>query len=64
MIEEFVGVDTFKDYSIPEGTTGLFGRPAQTGAYIDTWYEVVPEEVKNGTAPEHSVPMWLMLHAR
>ena len=62
VIEEFVGMDTFKDYSIPEGTTGLFGRPAQTGAYIDTWYEVVPEEVKNGTAPEHSVPMWLMLH--
>ena len=51
VIEEFVGMDTFKDYSIPEGTTGLFGRPAQTGAYIDTWYEVVPEEVKNGTAP-------------
>lgn len=62
IIEEFAGQDTFKDYSIPEGTMGLFGRPAQVGAYIDTWYEVVPEEVKNGTAPEHSVPMWLMLH--
>ena len=62
VIEEFVGQETFKDYNIPEGTIGLFGRPAQTGAYIDTWYEVVPEEVKNGTAPDHSVPMWLMLH--
>ena len=61
-IEEFVGMDTFKDYAIPEGTIGLFGMPAQTGAYIDTWYEVLPEEVKNGSAPEHSVPMWLMLH--
>lgn len=62
VIEEFVGQETFKDYSIPEGTMGLFGKPAQTGAYIDTWYEVVPDEVKNGTAPKHSVPMWLMLH--
>ncbi|MBR0218618.1 MAG: prolyl oligopeptidase family serine peptidase [Clostridia bacterium] len=61
-IEEFVGMDTFKDYAIPEGTIGLFGMPAQTGAYIDTWYEILPEEVKNGSAPEHSVPMWLMLH--
>ena len=41
---------------------GLFGQPATVGAYIDTWYEVVPEEVKDGTAPDHSVPMWLMLH--
>lgn len=62
VIEEFVGQDTFKDYCIEEGTIGLFGAPAEVGAYIDTWYEVVPEEVKDGTAPEHSVPMWLMLH--
>ena len=62
VIEEFVGQETFKDYTIPEGTVGLFGRPAQVGAYIDTWYEVIPEEVKDGRAPEHSVPMWLMLH--
>ncbi len=62
VIEEFKGQETFKDYCVPEGTMGLFGRPAQVGAYIDTWYEVVPEEVKNGTAPAHSVPMWLMLH--
>lgn len=62
IIEEFVGQDTFQDYTIKEGTIGLFGRPAEVGAYIDTWYEVVPEEVKNGTAPEHTVPMWLALH--
>ena len=62
VIEEFVGQETFKDYNIKEGTIGLFGRPATVGAYIDSWYEVVPEEVKNGTAPDHTVPMWLMLH--
>ena len=62
VIEEFAGQENFKEYCIAEGTTGLFGRPARVGAYIDTWYEVVPEEVKNGSAPDHSVPMWLMLH--
>ncbi len=62
VIEEFLNQETFKNYAIPEGTMGLFGRPAQTGAYINSWYEVVPDEVKNGTAAEHSVPMWLMLH--
>ncbi len=62
VIEEFTKQETFKDYAVPEGTMGLFGRPAQAGAFIDTWYEVVPEEVKDGSAAEHSVPMWLMLH--
>ena len=62
VIEEIIDQETFKDYSIKEGTMGLFGRPAQVGAYINTWYEVVPEEVKDGSTPEHSVPMWLALH--
>ena len=30
--------------------------------YIDTWYEFLPEEVLNNTAPEHSVPLVLALH--
>ena len=32
------------------------------GEYIDTWWEVLPEEVLNGTAPEHSVPLVLCNH--
>lgn len=61
-IEEFKDPDKFADYSVPEGTMGLFGKPAKVGAHIDTWYEILPEEVKNGKAAEHSVPIWLMLH--
>ena len=29
---------------------------------VTTWYEILPEEVLNGTAPEKSVPVWLQLH--
>ncbi len=32
------------------------------GATEQTWYELVPEEVLNGTAPEHSVVLWLSNH--
>ena len=32
------------------------------GEYLDTWWEVLPEEVLNGTAPEHSVPLVLCNH--
>ena len=30
--------------------------------YLQTWWELLPEEVLNGTAPEHSVPLWLANH--
>ena len=33
-----------------------------TGEYLDTWYELLPEEVKNNTAPKHSVPLVLANH--
>lgn len=33
-----------------------------TGEYLQTWYEFLPEEVQNGTAAEHSVPLWLANH--
>ncbi len=33
-----------------------------TGEYLDTWYELLPEEVKNNTAPAHSVPLVLANH--
>ena len=32
------------------------------GEYLQTWFEYLPEEVLNGTAPEHSVPLWLANH--
>lgn len=36
--------------------------PALTGEYLETWYEFLPEEVLDGSAPEHSVPLWLSNH--
>jgi pimeloyl-ACP methyl ester carboxylesterase len=32
------------------------------GNYVDTWFEVLPEEVKNNTAPAGSVPLILANH--
>ena len=32
------------------------------GEYLDVWYEYVPDEVLNGTAPAGSVPLMLALH--
>ena len=32
------------------------------GDYLDCWYEVLPREVLQGTAPEHSVPLLLANH--
>ena len=32
------------------------------GEYIQTWYEFLPEEVVNGTAKEHSIPLILSNH--
>ncbi len=34
----------------------------ENGDYMDTWYEYVPEEVLNNTAPEGTVPLILALH--
>lgn len=30
--------------------------------YLDVWYEVLPQQVKDNTAPEHSVPLLLANH--
>jgi len=38
------------------------GFMAEEGAYLDTWCEVVPQDVLNNTAPEHSVPLLLANH--
>ncbi len=32
------------------------------GEYLQTWYEFLPEEVLNNTAPAGSVPLWLANH--
>ena len=35
---------------------------AENGEYITTWYEILPDEVLDGTADEHSVPLLLCNH--
>ena len=35
---------------------------ASPGDYLDCWYEVLPQEVLNNTAPAHSVPLLLANH--
>ncbi len=32
------------------------------GEYLETWYEYLPEEVLDGTAPEGSIPLLLSIH--
>ena len=34
----------------------------EAGNYVDTWFEVLPEEVKNNTAPIGSIPLILANH--
>ncbi len=36
--------------------------PSTTGEYVTTWYEMLPEEVLDGTAKEHSIPLVLVNH--
>ena len=38
------------------------GPMAVPGDYLDTWYEVLPRDVLDNTAPEHSVPLLLANH--
>ena len=38
------------------------GERTVAGDYLDTWYEVLPQEVLNNTAPAHSVPLLLANH--
>lgn len=48
---------------VAEYKSDIFADNAEeNGNYLDTWYEFLPEEVLNNTAPEHSVPLWLGNH--
>ncbi len=38
------------------------GERTAAGDYLDTWYEVLPQEVLHNTAPAHSVPLLLANH--
>ena len=57
IINEIIDENSPYEIPVPEGQPAPARRQIVT-----TWYEILPEEVANGTAPEHSVPMWLQLH--
>ena len=44
---------------LSEFTSAQFAADGETES---TWYELVPEEVINGTVPDHSVVLWLSNH--
>ncbi len=39
-----------------------FASLNENGEYLDVWYEYLPDEVLDGTAPDGSVPLMLALH--
>jgi len=45
-----------------QGEDRFAGMKSQTGEYLDTWYEYLPEEVLNKTAAKGSVPLILGNH--
>ncbi len=45
-----------------QGEDRFASMKTQTGEYLDTWYEYVPDEVLNKTAPKGTVPLILGNH--
>jgi dienelactone hydrolase len=45
-----------------QGESRFAGIKTQSGGYLDTWYEYVPDEVLNQTAPKGTVPLILGNH--
>ena len=57
------GDDTFSDIKTTKERAGFGGGPGTpAGEYIDVWYEYLPEEVVNNTAPAGTIPLILALH--
>jgi len=48
--------DRFKDINVSGGDYSIVGE------YLDSWWEVLPEEVLDGTAAPHSIPLILGNH--
>ena len=49
-------------YVIEHQETRFDSIQAENGDFLKTWYEFLPEEVLNGTAAEHSIPLVLACH--
>lgn len=56
------GVTVDKVYVVEHQEDRFKSVVSENGEYLDTWYELLPEEVKNNTAAKHSVPLVLANH--
>ena len=54
--------ETFADLTTSPEPSNVFGMFVPGSQYLQTWFEYIPEEVLDGTAPEHSVPLILTNH--
>lgn len=52
------GIQVIRNYSEKQFSQFV----TEKGEYLDTWYEILPEEVLNNTAPAGTVPLWLACH--
>lgn len=56
------GEDLFADIKTTQDVENFDGSVTPAGEYMDVWYEYLPDEVMNNTAPAGSVPLILALH--
>lgn len=57
------GDDLFAEIKTTKDVAGMMGGPVTpAGEYIDVWYEYLPEEVLDNTAPAGTIPLILALH--
>jgi len=52
------GINVIRNYSAEQFSQFV----TEKGEYLDTWYEILPDEVLNNTAPAGTVPLWLACH--
>lgn len=56
------GEDRFADIKTTKEAPAMGGPATPAGEYIDVWYEYLPEEVLNNTAPAGTIPLILANH--
>ncbi len=48
--------------SVKTGPSESRGVKLPGGEYLETWYEYLPDEVLDGTAPDESIPLLVLMH--
>ncbi len=62
LIKHQMDDNRFSEFKTTQDVTGMDGSVTPAGEYIDVWYEYLPEEVLNNTAPAGTVPLILANH--